>query len=189
MPCMNSTSISASCGRLGLVDNGRVLLGSPGAPGCTRTGARTGVGAESGCWPSAGTGNRPGDAVPARSTPSSATTPVADSGLSLRGRRHNFNFLPYDFQYSYATTGDGLREALCDGEAPKRSCLNPECLPEKASASGSRRCTESPSARKALPASCEFPAYFISSSAAMVSTPSQRFLGRRFSLAACWLSS
>src|SRR5229473_1541215 len=38
MPCMNSTSACDRGGSLALVDVGRVLLGLPGAPGCTITG-------------------------------------------------------------------------------------------------------------------------------------------------------
>src|SRR5260370_36195156 len=37
MPCMNSTSACERGGSLALVDAGRVLLGLPGAPGCTTT--------------------------------------------------------------------------------------------------------------------------------------------------------
>src|SRR5262245_23313629 len=39
IPCMNCTSASESGGSLAFVDGGRVLLGWPGAPGCTTTGA------------------------------------------------------------------------------------------------------------------------------------------------------
>lgn len=38
MPCMNSTSACESGGRVALVEDGSVLLGFPGAPGCTTTG-------------------------------------------------------------------------------------------------------------------------------------------------------
>src|SRR6202051_4661639 len=38
MPCMNSTSACDRGGSVALVDGGRVLLGLPGAPGCTTTG-------------------------------------------------------------------------------------------------------------------------------------------------------
>src|SRR6202035_1702276 len=38
MPCMNSTSACERGGRVALVDGGSVLLGWPGAPGCTTTG-------------------------------------------------------------------------------------------------------------------------------------------------------
>src|SRR6266581_9748339 len=38
MPCMNSTSACDRGGSLALVEGGSVLLGLPGAPGCTTTG-------------------------------------------------------------------------------------------------------------------------------------------------------
>ena len=37
MPCMNATSACDRGGSLALVDDGSVLLGCPGAPGCTTT--------------------------------------------------------------------------------------------------------------------------------------------------------
>jgi hypothetical protein len=39
MLCMNSTSACERGGNLAFVDGGRVLVGWPGAPGCTTTGA------------------------------------------------------------------------------------------------------------------------------------------------------
>src|SRR5260370_35899901 len=38
MPCRNSTSACDRGGSVALVDGGSVLLGLPGAPGCTTTG-------------------------------------------------------------------------------------------------------------------------------------------------------
>src|SRR5580700_5047281 len=38
MPCMNSTSACERGGSVPFVDGGSVLLGLPGAPGCTTTG-------------------------------------------------------------------------------------------------------------------------------------------------------
>src|SRR5258708_28063933 len=38
IPCMNSTSAGERGGRMARVDDGSVLLGAPGAPGCTTTG-------------------------------------------------------------------------------------------------------------------------------------------------------
>src|SRR5579864_7606266 len=49
MPCMNSTSAGDRGGSVPLVDAGSVLLGSPGAPGCTTTGFAELVEAESSC--------------------------------------------------------------------------------------------------------------------------------------------
>ena len=45
MPCMNSTSACDRGGRVALVEGGRVLVGVPGAPGCTITDL-----GESVCW-------------------------------------------------------------------------------------------------------------------------------------------
>src|SRR5215472_14457517 len=53
MPCMNSTSSWESGGSAAFVDGGRVLLGLPGAPGCTTTGFD-----ESFCCPDTA-GNKP----------------------------------------------------------------------------------------------------------------------------------
>jgi hypothetical protein len=50
MPCMNSTSACDGCSNVALVEDGSVLLGFPGAPGCTTTG----VPAEGACCPRAG---------------------------------------------------------------------------------------------------------------------------------------
>src|SRR5258708_2642796 len=43
MPCMNSTSACDRGGSLARVDGGSVLLGLPGAPGCTTTGVAPAV--------------------------------------------------------------------------------------------------------------------------------------------------
>ena len=45
MPCMNSTSLGEAGGSLPVVDEGRVFVGCPGAPGCTITGGSGLV-----CW-------------------------------------------------------------------------------------------------------------------------------------------
>jgi hypothetical protein len=42
MPCMNSTSACDGGGSVALVEGGSTLLGFPGAPGCTTTGASAG---------------------------------------------------------------------------------------------------------------------------------------------------
>src|SRR5271165_782958 len=80
MPCMNSTSAGDRGGRVGRVDEGRVLVGVPGAPGCTTTGL-----AESGCWLSvAGT-------IRTVKTPAASNarrkTPRLEPGLNLGSRR------------------------------------------------------------------------------------------------------
>jgi len=38
MPCMKATSAGERCGSVACVEDGRVLLGFPGAPGCTTAG-------------------------------------------------------------------------------------------------------------------------------------------------------
>src|ERR1700719_2271296 len=48
IPCMNSTSAADRGGSTARVDDDNVLLGIPGAPGCTTTGL-----AGSDCWPPA----------------------------------------------------------------------------------------------------------------------------------------
>src|SRR5579863_2201418 len=45
MPCINSTSAGDRGGSVARVEDGSVLLGAPGAPGCTTTGFAT-----SACW-------------------------------------------------------------------------------------------------------------------------------------------
>src|SRR5262249_52965710 len=66
MPCMNSTSARESGGNLAFVDGGRVLLGWPGAPGCTTTGAL-----ESRCCETEGKEQRTTKAVTGSSIPHS----------------------------------------------------------------------------------------------------------------------
>src|SRR5215471_18224972 len=58
MPCMNSTSARESGGNLAFVDGGRVLVGWPGAPGCTTTGVE-----ESRCCETEGKGKKTTKAV------------------------------------------------------------------------------------------------------------------------------
>src|SRR5216110_696888 len=58
MPCMNSTSACDSGGRVALVEDGSVLLGWPGVPGCTTTGLT-----ESFCCARAGKEKRPVEAL------------------------------------------------------------------------------------------------------------------------------
>ena len=89
---MNSTSFGEVGGRVGRVDGGSLLVGWPGAPGCTITGA-----AGSACWAQTGNENEAGRMIAARNELRSATTLIADPGLgvSLRPRRFmnlNLNF-------------------------------------------------------------------------------------------------
>src|SRR6266568_1139298 len=41
MPCINSTFFGEAGGNVALVDGDRVRVGSPGAPGCTKTGGES----------------------------------------------------------------------------------------------------------------------------------------------------
>src|ERR1700722_12571401 len=61
MPCMNATSAGESLGKVGRVDGGSVLLGCPGAPGCTTTGGD----ADPACWADAGSVSKPSRATAA----------------------------------------------------------------------------------------------------------------------------
>ena len=83
MPCMKSTSACANGGKLGLVPAGNVVLGWPGAPGCTTTGCDVPA------WPHAGATNNPAEPLKAASKPNTDATTVADLVLSLRGSRLN----------------------------------------------------------------------------------------------------
>src|ERR1700721_2545041 len=67
IPCMNSTSACERLGGVALVDGGNVLLGLPGAPGCTMTG-----GGESVCRGQALKQKKPVQAVAATSKPDRA---------------------------------------------------------------------------------------------------------------------
>src|SRR5580692_11308389 len=87
MPCMNSTSAREVGGSSPLVDGGRVLLGLPGAPGCTTTGV-----VPLACWACAGEENKPLGAVAASSMPQSAATPLAERRLLVQQKRWNFHF-------------------------------------------------------------------------------------------------
>src|SRR5580658_9316667 len=81
MPCMNSTSAGDRGGKVAFVDDGSVLLGAPGAPGCTTTGF-----AGSGCWAAAG--NRKSAETPAASSARVANPRAAqNSGLGSRRTR------------------------------------------------------------------------------------------------------
>lgn len=73
MPCVNSTSACDRGGSAALVEGGSVLLGLPGAPGCTITGG----GAESTCCARAGEENKPVVTFAASSTPHSNTDALA----------------------------------------------------------------------------------------------------------------
>src|SRR5271154_3730170 len=76
MPCMNSTSAGERGGRDARVDEGRVLLGVPGAPGCTTTGF-----GESDCCARAAGKNRTKERLAASDAPN--TTARVRPGLRL----------------------------------------------------------------------------------------------------------
>ena len=71
MPCMNSTSAWDLGGSVAFVDGGSLLLGLPGAPGCTTTGVAGSV-----CCARAGSEKRPVKALTASSVPHSTADPL-----------------------------------------------------------------------------------------------------------------
>src|ERR1700733_5895738 len=73
MPCMNSTSACDNGGSVAFVEDDSVLLGLPGAPGCTTTG---GV-ADSLCCARVGAQRKAVAALAARSIPHSTPAPLA----------------------------------------------------------------------------------------------------------------
>jgi hypothetical protein len=75
---MNSTSACERGGSVALVDSGRVVLGLPGAPGCTTTGVVGSVRCAR-----AGKKKRPVGALAARSVPHSTADLLAEWNLRL----------------------------------------------------------------------------------------------------------
>jgi hypothetical protein len=87
IPCMNSTSACERGGNVALVEDGRVLLGCPGAPGCTTTDPAV----RSRCCACA-SGHKPAASVaPEMSMPSSATEAPLSRAPRLRHKSSNFN--------------------------------------------------------------------------------------------------
>src|ERR1700686_3758070 len=76
MPCMNSTSAGERGGRAARVEDGSVLVGAPGAPGCTTTGF-----AESLFCARATGENKTAETVAARNA--CITTPRAEPSLGI----------------------------------------------------------------------------------------------------------
>src|SRR5579863_3650004 len=64
MPCMNAISAADRGGSTPFVEAGSRLVGSPGAPGCTTTGAE-----DSFCCAAAGGGKQPAPVIAATNTP------------------------------------------------------------------------------------------------------------------------
>src|SRR5438445_5896351 len=87
MPCMNSTSACDRGGSVALVDGGSVLLGLPGAPGCTTTGV-----AESVCCARAREARKPVGTLVASSMPLRTTDPLAEWSFRLRQKRKSLHF-------------------------------------------------------------------------------------------------
>src|SRR6202167_4076797 len=87
MPCMNSTSACDHCGGAPFVVGGSVLLGFPGAPGCTTTGV-----AESPCCARATQHKKPVAALAASSMPHSTADPLAERSLRSPPKRPSFHF-------------------------------------------------------------------------------------------------
>jgi len=75
---MNSTSFGELGGRVALVDGGSVLVGWPGAPGCTTTGARG-----SACCAQTGTGSEAASALAAISALRHTATFTTDLSFDL----------------------------------------------------------------------------------------------------------
>src|SRR5580704_7208793 len=84
MPCMKSTSACDRGGSAARVDGGSVLLGFPGAPGCTTTGG----GAESVCCACAAKQKKPVATLAARTASAAHSNTDALAELSpLLGRK------------------------------------------------------------------------------------------------------
>src|SRR5260370_23840588 len=80
MPCTNSTSDCDRGGSVALVDGGSVLLGLPGAPGCTTTGVAGPV-----CCILAGEEKKPVGAPAASSMPA-VTLTISGNPCRIRAR-------------------------------------------------------------------------------------------------------
>jgi hypothetical protein len=79
MPCMNCTSACDLGGSVALVDGGNVLLGLPGAPGCTTTGFAGSVcGAHIAEEKRPIEQKKPGQALAASNMPHSTADPLAE---------------------------------------------------------------------------------------------------------------
>src|ERR1700719_3375186 len=81
MPCMNSTSACDRGGKVPFVEGGSVLLGCPGAPGCTTTGF-----VESVCFANTVEEKKTRMALAAISTPHSILRPCPSIRFDAKGR-------------------------------------------------------------------------------------------------------
>src|SRR5271154_6732586 len=98
IPCMNSTSACDRAGKTPLVDGGRVLLGFPGAPGCTTTGPVAGFD----CCPRTGNESKPAAALDASNTAHTSAEPLAERSWGWHAPRKrsslDFSSLPNIFR-------------------------------------------------------------------------------------------
>jgi hypothetical protein len=77
MSCMKRASFGERGGRVALVVEGSVLVGWPGAPGCTT------IGATGACCAQTGGENKPAIVLPAISAPRNAKTDITDRSILL----------------------------------------------------------------------------------------------------------
>src|SRR5882724_477679 len=119
MPCMNSTSACDRGGSFAVADGGRLLLGLPGAPGCTTTG---GAGSVS-CARAAGQKKSVG-ALATRSRPHNTANAPGDGSLRLRGKRYCHQFgtllnISFGFDESLPRNTNISKDSLqADGTCP-----------------------------------------------------------------------
>src|ERR1700692_553400 len=85
IPCINSTSACDRGGRVAFVDGGRVLLGLPGAPGCTTTGGSV-------CRARAAAQVKPVGTLATSSMPHNNAGPVTEWSIRLRRKWESFHF-------------------------------------------------------------------------------------------------
>ena len=88
MPCMNSTSAGDGGGSIPFVEAGSRLVGWPGAPGWTTTGAE----AESDCWACAGEDAKPTETLAAKSMPKNSAVNLGAWWLRSNMRRKSYRF-------------------------------------------------------------------------------------------------
>src|SRR5258707_11375404 len=87
MPCMNSTSADERGGNVPFAEGGSVLVGLPGAPGCTTTGV---AGAD--CCARVGEENGAGGALTASSMAQSSNDCLGERRFDLWRKRRSCHF-------------------------------------------------------------------------------------------------
>ena len=116
MPCIKTTSAGERCGSVAWVEGGRVLLGFPGAPGCTTTG----VFAESVCCACAGSKNKISGAHTDTSAQKTGAVTPADQIFRLRQHKKSFTALsPHPLRCTHAIT-KMQEEAWRDASASRK---------------------------------------------------------------------